>query len=364
MHGERSDAGYLDMAARAALRAMGDTRDNPLVGAVIVKGGRVLSVGHHKRWGGFHAEVEAISYAEAHGRDVKGATLYCTLEPCAHHGKQPPCVGAVIAAGIARVVYASADPAEASSGGAAALRAAGVEAARCSGSVLANEVSAPFLHRVATGLPWVTAKWAQSLDGFSATRDGESQWISGARSRARVHTLRSRVDAVVVGVGTALADDPMLTARGVRRVRSNAVRVVLDTRGRLPHKSKLVTSAHGHRVVVCTAEPGAFKGTAVKTLVCPEQDGRLDLRAALRLLRETYGVGHVLVEPGATLLGSLLREDLVNEALVYVAPVVLGDPEARPVADAGALGSLGDAWLLRLLRSKRVGDDLELLLRR
>lgn len=353
----------LDRAARAAWRAGGDADPNPMVGCVIARGGEVIGIGHHRRFGSLHAEREALADCTRRGADPRGATLYCTLEPCCHHGKQPPCTDAVIAAGLTRVVYARRDPGEASGGGAALLERAGIVAERSDASVLATRLSDPFVHRVRTGRPWVTAKWAQTIDGRIATRTGESQWITGELMRSRVHRTRARVDAVLVGLGTVLADDPMLTARGVPRVRRTATRVVLDTHGRLPTDTALVRTAGKTPTVVITASLHDYpKGVGV-IRVAPGPGG-VDLHAGLARLWTELGITGVLIEAGPRVLGSMLDAGLVDEALVHVAPLVLADREAMACALGRDAPTLGGAVRFDLVRAKPLAGDIELWYRR
>jgi diaminohydroxyphosphoribosylaminopyrimidine deaminase/5-amino-6-(5-phosphoribosylamino)uracil reductase len=371
------DKVYLDMAARAALRAAGDVEPNPLVGAVVVRGGEVLGIGHHRRFGGTHAEPDAIESARRQRHDVRGATMYVTLEPCNAAGRQPACVGAVIAAGISRVVYAQTDPNGPKAGGAASLRAAGIEAVRSTASMLATGISAPFIHRMMTPLPWVIAKWAQTIDGRVATRGGESKWISNDRSRARVHKVRARVDAMLTGIGTVATDDPLLTARGVRRVRRVAARVVADTDLNISPECALVrTAGEAPTIVACdetllTAEitrgkREALEAAGVRLLGVPAAtSGRgLDVRTLLVRLREGHGVSSVLLEAGPGMLGACFDADVVDEAIVYVAPMLLGDELARAVAVGRVAQSLTAARRLELWRVRTIESDIELTYRR
>lgn len=352
------------MAARAAVRAFGDVAPNPMVGAVIVKDGRVIGIGHHRRFGGLHAEREALKNARENGHDVSGSTVYCTLEPCCHHGKQPPCCEALIEAGVAEVVYARPDPAEVSGGGHAILEAAGIRCSCDASSENAVAVGEAFVKRVKTGLPWVVVKWAQTLDGKIATGSGESQWISNERSRRWVHWLRAKIDAIGVGMGTVVADDPMLTARGVRKVRRSAVRVVFDTHGRFPEDCKLAQSAGEYTTVVCTAATGTIGVPGVKTLHCKMKDGRLDLESALRGLSSELGVSSILIEAGPMLLGGLLDGDLIDEAVVHVAPTVMGDDSAKPCASGRVCEHLSQMKRFELKRTRLVDGDVHLFYRR
>lgn len=371
------DKHFLDLAARAALRAAGDVEPNPLVGAAIVRDGTLLGLGHHRRFGGPHAETEALESAHRQGHCVRGATMYVTLEPCNAPGRQPPCTRAIIASGVARVVYARTDPNPLKAGGAQALRDAGIDTLLSDASPLATGISAPFVHRITTPLPWVIAKWAQTIDGRVATRGGESKWISNDRSRARVHKVRARVDAMLTGIGTVATDDPMLTARGVRRVRRVAARVVADTDLSISPESALVrTAGQVPTIVACdetliTAEITRRKreslGRAgVQLMGVPASaSGRgLCVRSLLVRLRERHTISSVLLEAGPGLLGACFDADVVNEALVYIAPMLLGDELARSVAVGRVAQSLNAARLLSLWRVRTIGNDVELLYRR
>lgn len=353
----------LDRAARAAWRASGDTDPNPLVGCVIARGDEVIGIGHHRRFGSLHAEREALADCAQRGTDPRGATLYCTLEPCCHHGKQPPCTDAVIASGIASVVYARRDPGEASGGGAALLERAGVDTVCSDASVLATRLSDPFVHRVRTGRPWVTAKWAQTIDGRIATRTGQSQWITGPLMRSRVHHARARVDAVLVGLGTVLSDDPALTARGVPRVRRTATRVVLDTHGRLPSDTALVRTAGQTPTVVITASLHDYPSGVGVIRVSAGPCG-VDLHAGLARLWTELGIASILIEAGPRVLGSMLQAGLIDEAFVHVAPMVLGDADAMACAVGRDAPRLTDAVRLGLVRAKPLAGDIELWYRR
>lgn len=367
----------LDLAARLAMRARGFVEPNPMVGCVLVKDGRIIGMGHHRRFGGLHAEREALADCAQRGEDPRGATAYVTLEPCNGHGKQPPCVEALIGAGLARVVYAAPDLSEAKGGGAERLRSVGIEAVRSGASPLASGLAAPFMKRLATGLPWVIAKWAQTIDGRIATRSGESKWISNDRSRARVHRLRSAVDAILTGMGTVAADDPLLTARGVGLVRRTALRVVADTDLDVPMDAQLIRSAHTvPTLIACeTALAGAeitrakrerltAAGAGVMGVPGAAGGRGLDLRALLAKLWEERGVSSVLIEAGPGLLGSLFDEDLIDEAVVYIAPLMLGDELAKAVAVGRLAESLSAARRYSLWRMKAMGSDVELTYRR
>ena len=346
------DEAAMRRALALAARGEGFVEPNPMVGCVVVREGRVVGEGWHERFGEAHAEVHALRAA---GEAARGATLFVTLEPCCHTGKTPPCVEAVLAAGVTRVVVACRDPfPKVDGGGIAALEAAGVE---CVVGVLeadARRLMAPYLKLVETGRPWVIAKWAMSLDGKIATRTGDSQWISCEASRARVHELRGRVDAVLVGAGTLLADDPLLTARpaGPR----TPTRIVLADERPLPLNRQLWTTAEEGPVIV--AIDGDPAGTAVADL---ESRGVEVLRTDAAGLLDELGrrrLTNVLVEGGGKLLGRLFDERLVDEAWVFVAPKVLGGREAPgPVGGVGA-DLLQNSLAVGAASSETVGDDL------
>ncbi len=352
---------------------LGRVGDGAFVGCVIARGGEVLGMGAHRRFGGRHAETRALASAVSKGHDVRGATAYVTLEPCAHTGKQPPCTTALIDAGIAEVVYAASDPNELACGGGEVLEQSGVKVRKSNASALAVAASAPFRQRVVDGRPWVIAKWAQTLDGRIATRVGESQWISGPASRRRVHALRGRVDAILTGMGTVMADDPALTVRH-GKPRTTPMRVVLDPDLEIPLDRTLVRTAREVPTIVCCEEKLAGNGISeakraelakagVRILPCPAGlvgKGGLDLQETLKKLYSTFGVTTTLVEGGAGLLGALFEAGVVDTAIAYVAPMLLADEEAKPVAVGRVSPALSSGVHMRLGRVRRVGEDVEL----
>lgn len=375
-----TDHEIFNLAAKAALRGMGDVEPNPMVGAVITRDGVVLGIGHHRRFGGLHAERDAIANARARGHDPRGATIHVTLEPCSHFGRQPPCVDAILEAGFARVVMAQHDPHAVSAGGAARLRSHGVRVDVVP-HAFSIALAGAFLRRIApepdrAGLPWVIAKWAQTLDGCTATRSGDSRWISCPSSRRRVHRLRACVDAIMTGRDTVLADDPMLTARDVARVRRPAKRVVLDSQLRTHASSALVRTAHDVPTIIITTQRtlAAPQGRARRMElqehgviiegVPADAHARPDARAALSLLAAQHGCTVVMIESGPTLLGALFEADLIDQALVHIAPLVIGDQAARRAVEGREVLTLQAARHLRLLRQHRVGADIEVLLGR
>lgn len=368
------DRAMLDLAASVALRGAGRVEPNPMVGCVIgTPDGRILGIGHHRRYGGPHAEVEALASCARAGHSPLGATAWVTLEPCNHFGKTPPCSQALIRAGVARVVAARCDPHDISTGGTEALRAAGIDATISDLSLTATRISDPFLVRTLLRRPWVIAKWAQTIDARVATRDGESQWLSGPRARRRVHAWRGRVDAVLTGIGTVLSDDPRLTCRDAQR-RRIARRVVVDPNFRFPESCGLLETLPQAPLSIAVGEAAmatnAPRLTAMRALgveIIPLTMRRGEHFAMLPML-EHLSAGHqamnVLVEAGPGLMGSLIAEDLVDELRIHTAPMLFGDPEALPPVRVGPLPRIPDARRFDLVTTRRIGPDVETIYQR
>jgi diaminohydroxyphosphoribosylaminopyrimidine deaminase/5-amino-6-(5-phosphoribosylamino)uracil reductase len=352
-----NDQTWMRRALELAERGRGFVEPNPLVGAVVVRDGQVVGEGWHQRYGGPHAEVNALAAAAA-----RGATLYVTLEPCCHHGKTPPCTDAVLRAGVARVVAAMADPFPLVAGrGAELLRQAGVTVEMGVEEVAARRLNAPYLTLLGKGRPYVHAKWAMTLDGKIATAAGHSHWISGEESRRRVHELRGRVDAILVGAGTVRADDPLLTARppGPR----TALRVVLSGDGRLPEGSQLLRTAREVPVLVATAaglpaeRRSVLEAHGCEVLEVPTAAGRPSVAALLAELGRRR-LTNLLVEGGSAVLGSLRDAGLIDELHVFIAPRLVGGSAAlTPVGGAGA-ATVGEGLAVAEWECERVGDDL------
>lgn len=346
------DVEFLRRALVLAERGWGQTAPNPMVGAVVVQGDEIVGEGWHARYGGPHAERMAL---EAAGGRAAGSTVYVTLEPCAHHGKTPPCVDALIAAKVARVVACSAEPTQRAGGGAAKLRAAGIEVDFGVLDAEARELNAPFFF-AATGprRPFVTLKLAVSADGAIAPPSREPQWITGAPARAEVHRMRANADAIGIGVGTAIADDPLLTVRHWSRPRVNPVRVVFDSEARLPITSQLVLTSRAQPVLVLGQRPDPARAEALRAAGVDVQAAG-GLADGLRLLAER-GVRHLLVEGGALVASALVRESLVDRVIIFHSPALLG-PGAVPAftADAGDPLSAPERWTSLVRRP--IGDD-------
>jgi diaminohydroxyphosphoribosylaminopyrimidine deaminase / 5-amino-6-(5-phosphoribosylamino)uracil reductase len=352
------DERFMARALRAA--KSGDPSPNPHVGAVIARGSELISVGYHPRCGGPHAEVVALRRAGARARN---ATLYVTLEPCNHHGRTPPCTEAIIAAGIKRVVVGAADPLPHKRGAYARLRKHGIAVEHGVLGEHAERLIADFRKYRLHGLPYVTLKAAVTLDGRTAARSGESKWITGAPARAEAHRMRAQSDAVLVGVGTVLADDPELTVRAVRG--RDPLRVVLDSQLRTPASAKLVSTASAVKTLILHAHGASVQRAAklrarsVELLAVPKarRGGGLDPEAVLRALAER-GVVRVLVEGGAHVHAALLEAGLVDAAAVFVAPRFLGDMQAIPMVAGAGARSLQDAFVLVQPEIVRLGDDV------
>jgi len=368
----------LDRAARAALRALGRTSPNPIVGAVLRTTRGELVTARHDRFGGPHAEAAAIAAARDRGLDTAGATVYVTLEPCDHHGKTPACSHALLDAGVAEVVAAAADPNPLARGGFDTLRQAGVRCRFSAASPLADAVSEPFLVNIQHRRPFVLAKWAQTLDGKLATRDADSKWISSPASRRDVHRLRARADVILTGASTVLADDPLLTAREVP-LRRAARRVLLDADLAVPASARLFASVAAAPVTVLTTEQAVaaepervvrLHSLGVEVHAVPHEPATgptaaaLDLRAALRTLAERYDASNLMLEAGPRLLSAFLAADLIDLARVYVAPTIVGDSKAAAITRRPPTLRMADAQRLALAHVKRFGDDLRLTLRR
>jgi len=365
-----SDFDRFAMQRALALAACGleSTDPNPRVGCVIAQRGRIVGEGWHERAGEAHAEIAALHAA---GGAAAGAAVYVTLEPCSHHGRTPPCTEALIAARVARVVYAAADPNPLVNGrGAEALRAAGIAVEAGLMEQEAAELNAGFFKRMQQGRPLVRVKLAMSLDGRTALANGESRWITGEAARNDVQRWRARSSAVLTGVGTVLADDPRLDVRlpdeTPGRARRQPLRVVLDTRLRTPLASRLLQTGGEVLILTGVAAPDdaravslAAHGARLESL--PTADGRLALPAVLDRLGELE-LNEVLVEAGATLAGELLRQSLIDELLLYVGPRLLG-PDGRSLVTLPKLAGLAAAPAFAFFEMQQLGEDLRLRLR-
>ncbi|MDG2094258.1 MAG: bifunctional diaminohydroxyphosphoribosylaminopyrimidine deaminase/5-amino-6-(5-phosphoribosylamino)uracil reductase RibD [Phycisphaerales bacterium] len=336
MADRETDTRLLDLAVRSAARGHGHVEPNPMVGCVISDAaGTILAAAHHERFGEPHAEVLAIAKAGASARD---AIVHVTLEPCNHHGKTPPCVDALVDAGVREVVIGARDPNPQASGGMERLREAGI-AARCVDHPGSMSLLRPFQTRLERTRPWITLKWAQTLDGNIATRTGESKWISSPRSRRMVHRERGRVDAIMTGIGTVLMDNPRLTARDVR-IRRIAKRIVIDRSLKTPLDGELVRTIGKAPLLIVTErteleteKASMLKSHGVHLMGRDSIEGRFDLPSLFNDLHLEHDISTVLVEAGTGLMSSLLRSNCVDELAIFTAPRTMEDPEGYPPLD-------------------------------
>jgi len=366
------DLELLDRAIDLGRRGLGRVSPNPMVGAVIVRDGRVLGEGWHEQYGGPHAEVNAIRAAGGSGADLRGATLYVSLEPCCHDGRQPPCTDAILQAGIRRVVVASDDPTEKASGrGLGILRDEGVEVVVAEGETVerARLENQAFRKHARTGRPWVLFKAAMSLDGKVATRSGDSQWISCEQSRSLVHEWRSQVDAIAVGIGTAIADDPRLTAR-VPGVEHRAQRVIFDSEARLPLDSQLVTQAPEVPLIIVVGRAAPRSATEALELAGAHiivATGEHDMARVADALDQLGAletpVTSLLLEGGPQLAGAFFDAGEIDEARLFLAPLLLGGRTARDPLEGEGVELIADALRALTLTSEPSGDDILLTAR-
>lgn len=351
---------HMRRAIELSKLGVGRTSPNPSVGAVVARGAVVVGEGWHRRAGEPHAERVALAHA---GSAARGADLYVTLEPCCHHGRTPPCTDAIVQAGVRRVFYACRDPdPRCAGGGHAALQAAGLEVQGGLMAAQAAVVNEAYFKHKCTGLPLVTLKLAMSLDGRIATRSGDSRWISGRQSRQLVHELRNRHDAVMVGVGTVLADDPALSTREVPGGR-DALRVVCDTQLRTPPQARVVAQKSAAGCLIACAEGAdaarrrALEQAGAEVIVLPRVGEHIDLGALMEVLG-CRGFMSVLIEGGSGLAWGALAAGIVDKLAFFYAPRLIGGSAAVPAVGGVGVERMADALAVRELSVERVGDDL------
>ncbi len=357
---------HLARALELAEQGRGRVSPNPVVGAVIVRDGETLGEGWHAELGGLHAERAALADADRRGNDPAGATVFVSLEPCAHHGRQPPCAEALVEAGVARVVYAADDPSEKASGrGPGMLRDEGIEVELATGpeAAAARLQNQAFRKHSRTGRPLVILKSAVTLDGHTATASGDSRWISGPESRALVHRWRSEADAVAVGIGTVLVDDPLLTARDVDPPPSRQpLRVVFDSRARLPVESALLASLdEAPLLVVASTRAPAERVAALREagadLLLVDGDPAARLAAALTELGRRE-ITALMLEGGARLAGGFLGAGEIDELRLFVAPLLLGGERGKPLIGGGGVDAIGEARRALGVAYEQTGEDV------
>jgi len=361
--GEAHDAFYMKQAIELSKKGMGFVNPNPLVGAVIVKENRVIGKGWHEYFGGPHAEINAIKDAKG---QTEGATLYVTLEPCSHYGKTPPCSLAIIQNKFSRVVVGSSDPNPlVAGGGITMIRNAGIEVQSGIMEKEVQELNEVFFKFIRTQQPFVVLKTAMSLDGKIATATGNSRWISGETSRKRVHELRNRYAAIMVGINTVLNDDPLLNVRDLEGKTKNPVRVVVDSKARIPLESKLLNTPEISETIVAVTNKApeskikALTDKGARVLVCPALEGRVDLRFLMQELAGR-GIDSILLEGGGTLNFEALKQGIVDKVVAFVAPKILGGAQALTPVEGAGFALLPNAVQIQNLKACNSGEDIML----
>ncbi|MDP4290374.1 MAG: bifunctional diaminohydroxyphosphoribosylaminopyrimidine deaminase/5-amino-6-(5-phosphoribosylamino)uracil reductase RibD [Bacteroidota bacterium] len=355
------DIRFMHMALTQAAKGLGRVNPNPLVGAVIVRGSRIIGVGYHKQFGGPHAEINAMRNAE---NDVEGATVYVTLEPCSHYGKTPPCADALITAKVAKVVIAMTDPNPFVSGrGIQRLKENGIEVEVGLLENEARELNRVFIKYIRTKLPYVVLKSAMTLDGKIATASGHSQWISCPQSRKYVHSLRNELKGILVGVNTVITDDPELTTRLDGVSGRNPVRIVVDSRGRIPLNAKMLKNGAENPVIIATTEnfPEQKRADLIEAghqiLILPAHNEMVDLNLLMIELGK-LGIDGILLEGGGTLNESALKSGIVDEVQFFIAPLLLGGRNAMTPVEGKGFDTVAEGIRLQQMTTRQVGDDI------
>jgi len=354
------DESYMQHALALAVRGLGRVEPNPMVGCVIVRRGKIVGRGYHRMFGGAHAEINALKNA---GVRAQGATAYITLEPCCHHGKTPPCTDAVIAAGIKKVIAATPDPfTQVRNKGLGQLKAAGIKVSTGLCREQAAGLNAPYFKLQHTKLPWVILKWAQSLDGKIATRKGDSKWISCLKSREHAHRIRSRVDAVLVGVQTVITDDPMLNCRH-GQPRRMATRLIIDPQLRTPLQAKVIKTARkiptiiaADRRITGTQKTRKYQRAGAEVMGISNTKNGLNLKQLLKALGK-QDMTNIMVEGGGKTLGSFVDAGLADEAIIFVAPRLIGGKQAPAPLDGVGPAAMDQALVPIETKASASGCD-------
>jgi len=360
------DEKYMQMALKLAQRGIGSVEPNPAVGAILVKANQIIGRGWHRKFGGDHAEINALADCRKLAFNPQGATMYVTLEPCCHQGKTAPCTDAIIAAKLAKVVVATIDPSKHANGkGIEQLRNAGIDVQVGLCEKEARLLNAPFIKFATTGKCWVILKWAQSIDGkLSYPKGNEERWISGERSRKDVQNLRRRVQGILVGINTVIADDPLLTTRPSRD--KKATRVILDSHLRIPLNCRLLATARKVPVLIVTSEEAVRTNPdkqekivqkGAELLTVPTAQGRADIGFLLDELSRC-GIAQLLVEGGPTVISEFLRQRLADEICIYIAAKILGGSGSVDISRP--MAGLAEAFGLHYVDIKRFGDDVRI----
>ncbi|MDR0138531.1 bifunctional diaminohydroxyphosphoribosylaminopyrimidine deaminase/5-amino-6-(5-phosphoribosylamino)uracil reductase RibD [Metabacillus idriensis] len=354
------DQDYMKVALQLAEQGSGQTSPNPLVGAVVVKNGQIIGMGAHLKAGEPHAEVHAVRMA---GSQAEDSTVYVTLEPCSHHGKTPPCANLLISSKVKRVVVAAEDPNPLVAGrGMKKLQAAGIEVVSGVLKNEAEELNKVFFHYIQTKRPFVTLKWAGSLDGKTATVTGESKWITGEPARKDVHKYREVHDAILAGVETVIKDDPSLTCR-LENPKKQPVRIVLDTHLRTPETAGLVNDGHSPVWIITGSEvsPERIESFQKKNAVIIQMNTpAIEIDNLLHLLGER-NITSLFVEGGATVHGSFIKSGLFNQVVSYTAPMLIGGKEAPPAVAGAGFSRINEAIRLKIKETEILGDDLKIV---
>jgi diaminohydroxyphosphoribosylaminopyrimidine deaminase / 5-amino-6-(5-phosphoribosylamino)uracil reductase len=358
------DLKYMKRALALAKRGAGWVNPNPMVGAVLVKDGRIIGEGFHEFFGGPHAEVNAIRAAESSSQQVEGSTLYVTLEPCAHDGKTPPCVNLIAEKKIAGVVMGITDPNPLVNGqGIRFLQSRGIEVEVGVMEPQIRELNEIFIKYIHTGQPFVVLKSAMTLDGKIATVTNASRWITGERSRKMVHHMRQQLSAVMVGVDTVIFDDPMLNIR-LKGEWKNPLKIIADTHGRIPLAAKVLTHDPQLTIVASSELAGKKKlkdieRTGAQVVICPLKSNRVDLPFVVKSLG-AMGIDSVMIEGGSTIAFSALQERLVDKVVSFIAPKILGGINAPTAVGGTGISSMDDAIGLVNMRTRKIGQDIML----
>lgn len=355
------DSAFMRESLRQARKGLGRTSPNPAVGAVIVRNGNVIATGYHRKAGLPHAEAEALNKL---GGKAPGDTLYVTLEPCNHYGKTPPCTEAILKSGLKRVVVGMNDPnPDVTGGGCKFLKENGVSVTSGVLETECRQLNEAFLKFVTSKRPFVIVKSALTIDGWTATATGNSKWITNEKSRQFVHRLRDQVDAVMVGVGTVVADDPLLTTRLKRGRGKDPLRVVVDTHLRIPLNAKIMNHDSYAKTLIAVGpdvtpkDRKLFQKKDISMLVCPVKDGRIELRALMELLAG-MSVTSLLVEGGASVIGSMLRERLIDKFCIFKANKIFGGDNGFPMAAGPGPEKMDQCLNLKDIQVKRFGEDI------
>lgn len=361
------DEKYMKRALELAEKGAGRTNPNPLVGAVIVKDGQIIGEGYHQVYGSHHAEVNAfLDAAKDPSRDVRGATMYVTLEPCSHYGKTPPCANAIVEKGISRVVVALEDPnPEVSGRGIKILKDSGIEVVTGVMEAESRKLNEIFLKYITARLPFCILKTAMTLDGKIASRTGDSKWITNEESRRYVHKLRNRVSGIMVGVGTVIQDDPLLTTRLEEGSGSDPIRIIVDSRGRTPLEAKALNIKSDSRTIIATTELASkdklkeFEARGAEIIITPLREGRVDLNYLMKELGARK-IDSVLLEGGSELNYSAMEAGIIDKVNAFIAPKFIGGREAKTPVGGDGRPMMRDALILKDIEVHRFGGDIML----